>query len=189
MDTDIKAILVKFCEEDKFKRYVRDALNDKLFWRDILQTYQISSQVTTQVSELVPSIVKSETKDLKHNINKSVKEKIETLPAVILKELHTQIPTYLTNNAQMQQILSGHSQQLNTVLYDTAQQTLNRLTNEEQYHMVTNSHIANMTQRFIDMTDTNLQECNTKFDQHLSSYTTKVNSTLNKVTDDAKQVV
>ncbi|ARF08641.1 hypothetical protein Catovirus_1_691 [Catovirus CTV1] len=94
-------------------------------------------------------IEKSVKKLTKQIVDKKMQNFItHDLPLQVIKNMNEEVPTYLNNNVQMQNILQHHSNNLNQQLYASASQTLNKLTNEEQYHYVTNSHLTNMNNRF-----------------------------------------
>ena len=111
-----------FCQKEAFKQYVRNAINSELFWRDLFDKYRIESRIDTHLSDKVPKLVRD--------------NMTYTLPGLVAKQLSEQLPTFLNQNADMQRILSEHSQRLNTSLEETARKHLERIVNEDHYHEV-----------------------------------------------------
>jgi len=188
---DFQTILINFCREENFKKYVREAINSELFWREMLQRYQLDSHIESKVKSTVPDLVKNQTSDLKSSIQKSVNEKLDTysksLSGNIALELNNQVPAYLNNNYRMGQILDSHTQQLNNTLYESAKQTLDKLTNEEKYQVVTASHLNNMSIRYNTAIDNQLQQNTMKFDNQFLSYTNNINTAIQTVNNKTEQ--
>jgi hypothetical protein len=187
---DFQVILTNFCQEATFKRYVRDAINTEFFWRDILQNLQFKNDIDNRVD--------SKMSDIKDKIRLSttnlVNEKLELytksqLPNNILYELNRQLPdqlskqlpAYLDTNHKMQTILNTHIDNLTTELYNSAKETLDKLTNEEQYHSITTSHLNSMAVRYNESVDNQLDKNNAKFNEQLSSHESKTNALIQDV--------
>ena len=45
--------LVAFCKTSDFKTYVRDAINDQMFWTNMLQNYSINNLVQSEIKDKV----------------------------------------------------------------------------------------------------------------------------------------
>ena len=137
--------IVAYCKTSDFTTRVRQAVSDEMFWRDLLQRYnvdlQIPNQVKYQVQNIVPKIVQEQLDNY---------TKIQ-IPSHVAKNMAEQVTGFLNNHNQMNQILLEHSLKLNEQLTNSAKDTLDRVTNEEQYHQVTNSHLKNMNNRFEDV--------------------------------------
>ncbi len=153
---NINGELVAFCQTSDFKNYVRNAVNNEMFWRTLLDTWRIDSKIKDEVNNQllntnkVRDIAKSEAQKV---TDKLVKDQLTNytliqIPSHVSKALSEQISGFLNNNSQMNQILTQHSQNQNQLLYNSATETLNKVVNEPQYHIVTNSHIDAMNQRF-----------------------------------------
>src|SRR5580704_10151818 len=91
--SNIHPILIQFCQEENFKKYVRNAINDELFWRNIFQQFQLDSEVESKV--------KKHTSTFKEEIRNEVREKLldytQNLSGQIARELNNQVPTFLNN--------------------------------------------------------------------------------------------
>lgn len=68
----------------------------------------------------------------------------------VSRSLAEQLPGFLNNNVQMQQILQQHSVVLNQQLSDAAHSVLDRVVNEDQYHTMTTRLSAAITQKSED---------------------------------------
>jgi myosin heavy subunit len=142
--------IVAFCKTNDFTTQVRQAVNDELFWRMILQKYSVDSIVQAELNTQVPVRVQYEVQSI---VPKIVRDQLDNytkieIPSHVAKSMSEQISGFLNNHNQMTQLLLEHSNTLNSQLEISATQTLDRLTNEEKYHEVTNSHLSNITKRF-----------------------------------------
>jgi hypothetical protein len=172
---------ITFCETDNFKKYVRSAISDQLFWNNLLQEMNMSTYIKNEIADRLPDKVKVE-------INKIVPDKIEKelnhfsryrIPECVSEQLKKQMTDYLNNDLKMQQLMTVHSNKLEEELQIKAKQILDRVTNEEQYHVVTNSHIENMKKRFEDQ----LAEFNRTMDWNIATYNTMLQVLTSNVHD------
>lgn len=141
---------ITFCQTDDFKKYVRTAVNDQIFWNNLIQEMNINTYIKNEINERVPDKVKIE-------VNRLVPDKIEKaltqferyrIPECVSDQLKKQVSDYLNNDYKMQQLMSAHSSKLEEELQNKAKQILDKVTNEEQYHTVTNAHLDNMKNRW-----------------------------------------
>ena len=190
---NVNGQIVAFCKTNDFTTYVRQAINNEMFWRDLLQRYSITDMVQSELNNKLPNQVRVEAQ-------KVIREDMDNytriqLPSHVAKSLSEQISGFLNNNSQMNEILSKHSSSLNQQLTSSATNTLNRVTNEEQYHLVTSSHLKNMEQRFdnwiigLNKRATELEkEITIKFNSNLESMKQQVANELQTLTDTTKTV-
>lgn len=146
---NVNGAIVEFCTTDKFKKYVRQAVNDQMFWRDMLQQISINSLVQTELNNKLPTQVQNEAQKIVTNM---VMTKLNDytnnqLPSHVAKELNAQVTSYLNNNVAMQNILAYHSTNLTNELMRIATETLNKLVAEPQYQMTTNAHLNVMQEK------------------------------------------
>lgn len=186
-----------FFLSSEFKSLVRQAINDELFIRDILQTYNFSSKIDNELSKKIPEKIK---KNINVTIPKMVESHInsyvmEKMPNFVLKEIKSQLTDYLNNNTQMQQILSSHTEYLNAHLNVVANEILNKLVNDPNYQRMTNTHLDAMDKIYLNKVDeisrnssiqlqTIDKKCNDEIDKMKKSYTNTVSelqSSLSKV--------
>lgn len=142
--TNINGQLVAFCKTSDFKSYVRSAINDEMFWRDILQRYSVQSLVRDELNNSLPSQVRLEADCI---VNKLVNDKLKDytqfqIPSHVAKALSEQVTRFLNNNVQMNQILAQQSASLNHSLSESAAATLHRVVNESTFHETTRLHVA-----------------------------------------------
>lgn len=187
---NINGHIVAFCKTQDFKTYVRSAINDEMFWRDLFQKYNVQSAVRDELNNILPGKVKSEADKI---VRKQVKEQLDNytqfqIPCHVAKGLSEQITGFLNNNVQMNQIVVQHSQELNQQLYDNASQILSKVVNEEQYHEVTNLHISVMKQKYDnklksieDSAQRQLNRQDLYFGQKLTSIENQVNEKLSLI--------
>jgi hypothetical protein len=193
---DFQVVLTNFCREDAFKRYVREAINTELFWRDILSNINFNNNMETKMKEKISNF--------KDKIENSVRNIIETqlnsykakdIPYAVSDEVEKQIPKqlpthlskYLDNNYEMRKILNDHIQSVTTVLYNSCKETLDKLTNDEQYHEITNSHIKNITDRCNSSVDFQLRQNTNNFNSQLSQQTKIFNDTMTTIISNANK--
>jgi len=176
--------LVAFCKTTDFKTYVKNAIDDKLFWHDLFQRYSVESTVHNELNNKVPSMVKSEAnkaiKELTKDQTKLVNDQLENytkfqIPSHVSKALSDQITSFLNNNVQINQILSQHSISLNQQLYNSASDTLAKVANEDQYHQVTNLHISAANLRFDEALVKQNSDANKQFALQDKTFSNKIN--------------
>jgi len=165
-----------FCQTDDFKKYVRGAINDQIFWNTFIKN-EINERVQIEVNRIVPVKVDKE-------LNHFEKYKIPE-----------QIAAYLNNDYKIQQIITTQRSKLEEELQIKTKQILDKVTNEEQYHTVTNAHLGNMKNRFENQLTTFNQTMNEHLvlNNHLCQETIKnvhnrVNDELVKVNECIKKV-
>lgn len=195
---NVNGEIVAFCQTSDFKKYVRDAVNNEMFWRTLLDTWRIDSKIKDEVSNQlsnthkVRDIVKIEAHSVTEKLVKNELDNYTTfqIPSHVSKALSEQITGFLNNNIQMNQILTQHSQNQNQSLYNSAMETLNRVANEPQYHMVTTAHLGAMDMKFNENMKCIEEKANNELVRHRNSFniqlhefTTKVNNELKIVTE------
>lgn len=181
---------IAFCSTDDFKKSVKNAVNDELFWRGIIQQLSIENLI----KEAIDNKLLSQEKAIKDKVKILVCEKLREyaqneIPTNVAKELTIQITNYLNSHHQMQQMLTYHIQQLDLKLTDTATQTLTKLANEDQYNLVTKIYLEAIQQKG----DLKLMEMQSDFNQQLSennrlftNQLTELRKTNNKELSDLK---
>ena len=205
---NVNGQIVAFCKTTDFKTYVKNVINDELFWRELLQRYSITSTVQNEVknelNDKLPSRVSHEANRIVNKMvdeqNKKLEDKLNNytqfqIPSHVSKSLQDQISGFLNNNVQMTQILSHHSNSLNTQLYNSATSILTGLVNEDQYHQVTTAHLSAMNVRFdqnmqiVNLNSTNqLQQNDVVFKNQLSSITKQVDDKLSAISDANRRI-
>ena len=141
---NVNGQIVAFCKTSNFTQYVRAAVNDEMFWRDLLHRYNVSSEVNNEIERTLPHRVSTEAQKI---VSQMVGDQLESytkfqIPSHVSKALADQVTGFLNNHVQMTQLFNEHSQKLNMQLYNSAEGTLKKIVNEPQYHQVTNAHIA-----------------------------------------------
>lgn len=183
--------IVAFCQGVNFKSYVRQAINDELFWRDVIARLNLTDAIDAKLTSKLPGQVKSELERilpdmLQTRLNQYM---LQHFSAQVAKEINTQMPGYLGNNHQMQQILEAHKTTLNQQLEAAAREILNRVVNEEQYHVTTNAHLAAIDQKGVQALAENNEKATqqrtnikTAFDGELSAMKTRLDQTMTALT-------
>lgn len=120
--------LESFCQRDAFKRYVREAINEEHFWKDIFRSLQITNQVDNHLNTNVPRRIDNHLSSV--------------LAGRITIEVLNQLPSIVSNNHQMHEILKNHKEQLNRALQDAGRQILDQIVNEDDYHEVNKAYFA-----------------------------------------------
>lgn len=146
-------LFFSFCETDSFKRYVRAAVQDELFWDQLLNDHRVARRATEEANR--------ETKTyLSQHLNSLVHQQV-------VKEL----PNVVNDSHQTQQMLNKHQVQLNHSLQQESRAILNRIVNEDQYHEV-NRHYFEAFNRRADQCLTNV---NQRCEQTLTQLTREIN--------------
>jgi hypothetical protein len=182
----IQTAFIQFCQEERFKTYVHNAIDNELFWRGILQRYQLDSQVESKMNSYKTALKQ----DIKDSVNIDVNNKLQnythnSLPGNITKELQNQVPLFLSNNHQMQNILGSHILQLQNELSSVSRQILDKITNEEKYQTVTASHLNSMSMRYNESVEKQLSENTMKFDKQIILSNDLIDTTLKRIASNA----
>lgn len=192
---DFQLVITNFCKEDAFKRYVKDAINTELFWRDILQG-NFGNNIDTKIDNKVSNFKNKIENSVRDIIDKKIESyTIKELPTNVANEVEKQVgrqlpnslTNYLNNNSDMKRILELQITNLTTVLYNSAKETLDRLTNEPQYHEITNSHMNNIIKRCNDSADFQLLQNTNNFNAQLSHQTNIFNGTMTTIIDNSNK--
>jgi len=191
---DVRAAHISSCREEDFKRYVREVINNELFWRDLIQKIQSDSQLESKIKSIMLEFVDKQSSINKQKIVESVRKNIDgfaqtQLPNIVSGELGRQLPAYLNNDYRMKDILFTHSESLNKKLQESATDTLNKLTNEEQYQLVTTSHINNQSLRFDAAISEQLRQNSITFNQQMSSYAAQGNNAISDFIQTSNQAL
>ncbi len=190
---EVLVILNNFCREEAFKKFVKDSISSEIFLNNLCQSYNLDSKIRAKVEE--------EIKNFKRNIEESTSKVVksalkEKLPLNVASEITTQLPNhlmnqlpiFLNNSHQMNQILDAHSQQLKSdlktlrdELFNQSKKAIDLLMGEEQYQFITTSHLNNMALKYNTDVERQLQENRTRFDENTQRNTLKFNETLEHV--------
>ena len=193
---NINGTLVAFCQTSDFKKYVRDAVNNEMFWRTLLDTWRIDSKIKDEVNNQLSNTnkIRDIAKTEAHSVtDKLVKNQLDNytmfqIPSHVSKALSEQITGFLNNNIQMNQILSQHSQNQNQSLYNSAMETLNRIVNEPQYHMVTTAHLGAIDMKFNKSLQCIEERANSELARHTESFNNQLHEFNKKVANELKIV-
>lgn len=148
MDSEIDRAVKRFFLSDFYQRVILQRLQNELVMNN--DNYRIKNIIKDEIHRLLPGKIKTECNSI---VKPLVNEELELfarvhIPSHVNKSLSDQLGSYLNNHTQMTQILAEHSRNLNQALQLSAEHTLRRVVNEEEYHMVTNQHVEAMKQRF-----------------------------------------
>lgn len=112
---------------EETKKYIRSCLRDELFWRDIFSGLQIENKVVSY---------------LQIHLNSKLPELVRSQVTTMLPELsRQQFTNYVHNSDAFQSILITHCAKLNTELETRANAILDKVVNDDKYHVLTNSHL------------------------------------------------
>lgn len=167
-------------------------MSDELFWRDFLSSFakkdllaDIPEKVQHETNRLVPNLVRSELETFAR----------VQIPSHVSNALVQQLPGFLNNNVQMQQILREHSVELNQQLVDSAHTVLDRVVNEDQYHTMTTRLSAAITQkseenltRLTNEANRRLNSNDSEFQSALAEMRNQVNTQLQQVTESNRRL-
>lgn len=189
--------IVNFCQGTNFKTYVRQAINDELFWRDWISKLNLSETIENKLNSKLPSQVRDQVEKIIPTIieTKIMNYIIQNFPSQVAREIQTQMPVFLNNNYQMQEILKKHKDELKDELETKTREILNRVVNDPNYHEVTSYHLAAIDAKGGDK----IQEIDNKasdqrrtnqhvFDEQLAKMQTKVNNDLGNLKNSLDEV-
>ena len=136
--------LATFCTSNDFRVYVKQAINDELFLRDLFSKLNLSEMLESKLNAKVPRYVKDEVENILPRIfeTKMLQYMVSQFPANVSKEINNQLPVYLNNNYQMQQILETHKSSLKILLEKTVNEIMERIVSDPRYNEVVSLHLA-----------------------------------------------
>ena len=136
--------IVSFCQGNSFKRYVRQAINDEMFWHDLFNNMNINNNIDNRLAVIIPEKVKYQLESILPNMMETryLNYITNRFPGQVAKEINNQFPIYLDNNYQMQQILDIHKKSLRQQLESNVREILDRICLDPKYQEVVNSHLA-----------------------------------------------
>jgi DNA anti-recombination protein RmuC len=194
---NFKHELVTFCGTQDFKTYVRAAINDELFWRDMFNKMSVNDMVRRELDNKIPSIKNDVVNEARHiatnTANNVANDKLNNysqyqLPGHIAKALQDQVTSYLNNNVQMNQILTNHSQSLNQQLYATAQEILAKLVAEPQFQQIQIAHTHQMTLSFNEFMEKIRISANQQLDANTNQFKVQMSDMQKQVKEELKTI-
>lgn len=184
--------MITFCKGPNFKTYVRQAINDELFWREWMNKVNLSKEIDMRIESEVPDQVK---KHVKKIVPQLVEETMNShysskFPNMVNKELEIQIPRYLDNSYKMGKIMDNHKEMLTNQLDTHTHQVLDRIVNDPSHQIIANAHIKAIDEKGkqkIDEISFNAkhQLCthDTAFNKQLENMKLQVNNDLNNLSN------
>lgn len=147
---DIDGKIIAFCKTSDFKKYVKNVVDDEMFWKNLGQKHQIKYIVDDHLNDKLKPKIESEVNSI---VPKMVRDQLNNytiveIPNVVAKSLSDQIGGFLNNNIQMQQILAEHMNSLNRELEHSANGILNHLVGDDKYHEITKRHLEAATKKY-----------------------------------------
>lgn len=130
-------LFAELCRREWFRAHIqsilRESVRDELFWNRMFEDGRIRRKISDGVRGEVP---------------KQARQFMETrVPGMVSTELVKQLPSFLSQNVQFQEMLRKHSSQLSQDLEESARQTLDRIVNEPEYHEVNKAYFDAFRQK------------------------------------------
>lgn len=152
---------ITFTSQSDFSTRVQQIVSETSFMNNWLRQLQFDNKLDDAINNKVPKKVKSEIKKLTNEIKLLVENQLKShsneIPKHVSAVLTEKISFYLSNHTQMTNILTQHSSNLTAALLGTATDFLTKISNEEQYHMMTDQYIEACKNKFdIAITDSNI---------------------------------
>ncbi len=145
-EKELETLLIRIVSRNT----VRDQLMDK---------YYIKSIVSDKLNKDLPDLIGSRVDQL--------------VPGHVSSEINKQLPNFLENSRQMQDILQRHSQNLNQKLESSARDTLIHIVDEDQYHQVNEIYFNAFRNRGDTEVNKMWTKCNHKletFEQEIKNF-------------------
>jgi hypothetical protein len=177
--------------------YVKQVINDEFFWRDLVARLNLSNIISSELSTTLPNYVKNEVERILPSMieTKFLHYVIEKLPGHVGKEISAQMPSYLNNNTQMQQLFEHHKSSLRLQLESTVKEILDRLVNDPKYQEITNFHLAAINSRSDEKineisryAETQRKQQQFKFEQELHQMKLLVNQDMSELKNSLNEV-
>lgn len=145
---DFNILITNFCKEQQFKNYVRQAINDELFWKDFVNNVNANTKIQNFLSTAKTEIdnkVDNKILKFKQSIPKEVDNEVNK---ILISTLSKVLPSYLNDHVVMSKILKDHQDSLNNALLTAGNDLLLKLANEPQYQLMTQNVLTNMESRY-----------------------------------------
>lgn len=170
-----------FCSRAEFKSYVREAIDDKLFWDRILNTYRVQALVDNRMNEITPQKVRQSLPIAGSNCLWQSLDQV--LSGLVAKEILCQLPNIVGSDYRMQKLLEKHTDDLRYALETESRKIVTRIVTDEGYHEINRIYF----QTFSDKGDKNIRDFNTRanaiiqstkadFEQQLHNLTSALNT-------------
>lgn len=185
--------IVAFCKDDDFKTYVRQAISNEMFWRDLLTKLNLSNEIRTELNTQVPNLVRTELDRTMPNLVKSriIEYLNDNLEKMIAKEMKSQLISYLENSPQMQKILTDHIRDITNILETKVREILAQIIDDPQYHVITSVHLQKMENKCEVQIDNALKKLDSRADESdkkMKQIISALQEKLNKLDNTASEV-
>lgn len=170
--------LVAFCRKEAFKKFVRQAVNDELFRKQMLEDFRIDAKIENQVNERVVVAVRDYLRSVLDN--------------KVINEVSRQLPNAVEDSYQLQRIVSEHQVHVDSVMKKQAVD-ITRQINESRAEVTAmiDSHSSEMKRqdRQFKRMMNEQQTAMTKQDQELRRMVDDQNSTVAKLISANESVI
>jgi hypothetical protein len=151
----------------RFKREVRNAVNDQLFWSDMINNHfrrnNLNKKVDDRILEKLPSAVKS-------NLDNQ-------LPGLIALQMNKQLPNWLENNRRMQNILDTQLTKVEKRINEITDRRVKEVLSKNE-DIIGNNLRDIHNQKFIAQMNEMKQESRAQMNSLESSVKSNVNTTI-----------
>lgn len=189
--------IVSFCEGSNFRKYVRSAINDELFWRDIVAKMNLSTTIDDRLSSKLPSETRTQIEKMLPDMLKVrfIEYITEKFPAQVTREIKAQLPEYLNNSYQMQEILNKHKIALTEQLDATVRKIMEKIVNDPAHQEVCNAHLAAIDYKgelkineISQKAESQMRDNKSRFDQELSQMKVSVSQEMFELKNSLSEV-
>lgn len=179
--------IITFCKGTDFRSYVRQAINDEMWWRDIFSKYNMADTIESKLNNKLPEHVRHEIANQLPAIFQARMDNymLHNFPTQASREINTQMTAYINNSPQMYQILESHKATLKSLLEKTVHEIMTRIVSDPAYNQVVNSHITSINDRadqtirtIIDNAGQQIMANNATFEAELSKMKKRMDSEL-----------
>ncbi|XWV26962.1 hypothetical protein QJ857_gp0087 [Tupanvirus soda lake] len=194
---NVNDTIVSFCQGSSFKNYVRQAINDEMFWRDLFTNMNLNNNIDNRLVTKIPDHVKRELERILPEMMRTryLDYIVNQFPGQVSKEINNQIPNYLNNNYQMQQILDTHKSSLKQQLESTVRDILDRISNDPKYQEVVEAHLQtidnNGTQKIKEISNNayaQLKSIRSDFNQELDRMKNEVDTNMSELSSQLSEL-
>lgn len=184
--TEIQVILKNFCAEEAFKNYVKNVVNNELFWKELFQKGQMDDKINNKIDKKISNVKKENNDEIAKKFNEFIVMQLplhlnnalnNQLPGQLLKQL----PTFLGNDCTMQKLLTDHRNNVSNQMDREFTERMNGITNDDKYHEITRSYLDNVTNRGETQIKDQLAENNRKLSNQLQDNAQKFDTTMSEM--------
>lgn len=194
----LRTSIIEIAKEEMMKEIYRNSLvNDITFWKLLVENehFKRLNSFDTKLANFenrIENRIENSSRLASKNENLSFASKIPEMvekivdrstPLNVSREIKKQLPSYLDNNYEMQNILNNHISKLQTELENRVDKILNEITSQSSYHTINQKYFD----VFQSKTDKAISNFEKETERSLKNLTNKYNQDFKELESNLKE--